>query len=107
MLHPAPRPTLARPGAKHLGPPSLLDGLLHTASPCGETSMPSMFVYTVIQGTACPDQLTSSVACAQAPRVVDPKGRSYNRLVTAINQPHFTKALAEPVADDLPLQVAA
>ncbi len=59
-----------------------------------------------MQGTAYTETLTSAATCAQAPRVVDPKGRSYNRLVTAINQPHFTKALAEPVADDLPLQVA-
>lgn len=29
----------------------------------------------------------ASYPLPQAPRVVDPQGRSYNRLVTAINQP--------------------
>ena len=29
----------------------------------------------------------SETGNVQAPRVVDPKGRSYNRMVTAINQP--------------------
>lgn len=41
-------------------------------------------------------ELLTMQVVIQAPRTVDPQGRSYNRLITAINQPSL--AAAAPAA---------
>lgn len=42
----------------------------------------------------CRSSFCARAVVIQAPRTVDPKGRSYNRLITAINQPSLSSEAA-------------
>jgi hypothetical protein len=56
--------------------------------------VPTVQIFRLDDGLMPKFLLCAYAVVIQAPRTVDPKGRSYNRLITAINQPSLSSEAA-------------